>query len=58
MGVVVFHSYANNESVVMGVVETLGIFLRKPNYVVVHPCYLWDEPRQLDILNHPKVGFS
>ena len=50
MGVVVFHSYANNESIIVGVVEPTGIFLLKPNYGVVHPSHIWDEPCQLDAL--------
>ena len=56
MSVVIPYVYANNECVVMWMVEMLSIFLREPNYRVVDPCHLWNETRQLDILNHPKVS--
>ena len=25
--------------------------------MMLDPCYIWNETRQLDVLNHPKVGF-
>ena len=56
MSFVVPYPYANNECIVVEVVETLSIFLREPNYEVVDPCNLWNKTRQLDILNHPKVS--
>ena len=56
MSVVVPYSYANNKCIVVGVVETSSIFLRELNYGVVDPCYLWNETRQLEVLNHPKVS--
>ena len=58
MDVIVSYPYANNKSIVVGVVEKLSIFLREPNYGVVHPCHLWNETRQLDVLNHLKIGFT
>ena len=58
MGVIVSHSYANNKSIVVGVVEMSNDFLREPNYGVVHACHLWNKARKLDVLNHPKVDFA
>ena len=58
MSVVVPYSYANNEGIVMGVVETSSIFLREFHYGVVDPCHLWNETHQLDVLNHPKVSLT
>ena len=58
VGVVVPHFNANHERIVMRVVEMPGIFLCEPNDRAVNLCYLWDESHQLDVLNHPQVGFS
>ena len=58
MGVVIPYTYANYKCIIMWVMETLGIFLREPNYGVVDSCHLWDVPCQLDILNHLYVGLA
>ena len=58
VSVVVPYPYANNERIVVGVVETSSIFLLEPNYGVVDLCHLWNETRQLDVLNHPKVSLT
>ena len=58
MSVVVLYLYANNECIIVGVVETLSIFLREPNYKVVDLCHFWNKTRQLDVLNHPKVSLT
>jgi len=58
MDVIVSYPYADNKSIIVGVVESSSIFLREPNDGVVHPCHLWNETCQLDVLNHPKVGFT
>ena len=52
VGVVIPYTYADYKCIVMWVMETLGIFLREPNYGVVDSCHLWDIPHQLDLLNH------
>ena len=43
MSVVVPYLYANNECIIVGVVETSSIFLQEPNYGVVDPCLFWNE---------------
>jgi len=58
VSVVVLYLYANNECIIVWVVETLSIFLRESNYGVVDLCHLWDETRQLDVLNHFEVSLT
>ena len=45
MGVVVPHSNANHERIVVRVVESPDIFLCEPNDKALDPCYLRDESR-------------
>ena len=52
VGVVVSHSNANHECILVKVVESLDIFLCKPIDRVFNSCHLRSESRQLDILNH------
>ena len=56
MSVVVPYLYANNECIVVWVVDTSSIFFQESNYRVFDTHHLWDEHRQPDILNHPKVS--
>ena len=58
MHVVIFYPYADDQRVVMRVVETLRIFLRESDYGAFSSCYLWYRTRQLNILDHPKVSFT
>ena len=58
MSVVVLYPDANNECIIMWVVETSSIFFRESNYRVVDLCHLWDKTYQLDILNNPKVSLA
>ena len=58
MHVVIFYPYADDQRVVMRVVETLRIFLRESDYGAFSSCYLWYRARQLNILDHPKVSFT
>ena len=53
MGVVIPYTYANYKCIIVWVIETLGIFLREPNYRFVDLCHLRDVPHHLDVLNHP-----
>ena len=55
--VVVSYPNANDERIVMWVVEISDIFFRESDNEVVDPHHLWDEARQLGVLNHPKVSF-
>ena len=50
VSVIVPYPSANNERIIVGVVKTSSIFLRKPNYGAVDPCHLWNETWQLDVL--------
>ena len=54
----IFYPYADDQRVVMRVVETLRIFLRESDYGAFSSCYLWYRARQLNILDHPKVSFT
>ena len=58
VSVVVPHLYANNEGIVLWVVEMSCIFLCESDHKFVDSCHLWDESHQLDVLNHPKVRFA
>ena len=58
MSIGVSYTYTYHKCIFVRVMETFCIFFYESNYGIVDLCHLWDETHQLDILNHPKVGFA